>query len=468
MPTVTDGLVNLTSGMGTARDKAGQATYSPDLMSDLDLVNAYKASSLARRVVDMPAEDACRDWREWSADNAGVSLIEKSEKRLGLIRKLKRTAKFARLFGGAALLIGTGDTDPSKPLDPTRIGRNGLRYLTPLTMRDLSPGPLSDDFTTDAFGTPEYWTLNTAGQTGIRVHPSRLVILHGQEPLGDYDVTRYIGWGDSVLQGGLTAVKRVDEYAGNMLSLVYEAKIDVVKIPNLMENLATRGTDYSNELLRRLNLAAIAKGNNGMMVLDSLEEYNQKSASFGTLDTIADRFMQLCSAAFGIPVARLFGRSAAGLNATGESDDRAYYDRIRDMQADMENAMAVLDECLIRDALGDRPEDVFYNWRPLWQPTAKERAEVGKIVVDTIVALDNLDLLPGEALAKTAVAALTESGAFPGLEGAVDEFGGMDDQGSDPAENTAPVTIPDRAAYVSDSDLRRTLISALSDDDDDE
>lgn len=449
-----DGLVNLVSGMGTARDKAGQASYVQDYLTDQDFINAYKTSSLARRVVDMPAEDACREWREWSADTADTSLIEAEEKRLDIQSKAMRAQKFARLFGGCALLIGNGDADPSQPIDTARIGLGGLRYVTLLTMRDLSPGPLSQDFTSPSFGLPEYWTLNVAASAGIRVHPSRLVIFHGQEPLGDYDTVRFVGWGDSVLQGGLEAVRRVDEVAGNILSLVYEAKIDVVKIPDLMQNLVTRGTDYSTELLRRLTLAATAKGNNGMLILDALEAYDQKTASFGTLDTILDRFMQLTSAAHGIPMTLLFGMSPGGMNASGDADTRGYYDRVKVQQSlRMEPAMAVLDECLIRSALGQRPDEVHYNWRSLWQPSAKERAEVGKMLVDSLVALDGMEIVPAEAIAKAAVNALTESGAFPGLESAVDEYGEMEqdplprEERIDPPR-PAPAPVADNANVV--------------------
>ena len=427
MTQINDGLVNLVSGMGTSRDKAGQASYTVARLDDLQLVNAYKASSLARRVIDMPAEDACREWREWQADKDSIGIIEAEEKRLGVQRKILKAQKFARLFGGSALFIGTGDTDLTKPLRHDTIRKGGLRYLTMLTMRDLTPGPLSSDLTDEAFGLPRYWVLNTTGQTGLQVHPSRVVIFNGQEPLGDYDIATHTGWGSSVLDGGLDAVKRVDEIAGNILSLVYEAKVDVIKIPDFMRNLSTRGDEYAAEMIRRLTLAATGKGINGAMILDSLEEYEQKSASFGTLDTILDRFMQLTSAAHGIPMTLLFGMSPGGMNATGASDVRGYYDRIKVQQSlVMEPAMYVLDEVLIRSALGNRPDDLHYNWRSLWQPTDKERAEVGKLLVDALVALDGMEIVPGAAISKAAINALTESGAFPGLEAAVDEFGGAD------------------------------------------
>lgn len=432
MTEINDGLVNLVSGMGTGRDKAGQANYTVTNMDDLQLVSAYKASSLARRVVDMPAEDACREWREWQADKDAIAMIEAEEKRLGVQRKVLKAQKFARLFGGAALFIGTGEADLTKPLRPDTIRKGGLRYLTMLTMRDLTPGPLSSDLTDDAFGLPKYWTLNTRDKTGIKVHPSRVVIFNGQEPLGDYDIATHTGWGSSVLEGGLDSVTRVDEVAGNILSLVYEAKVDVIKIPDFMRNLATRGDEYAAEMIRRLKLAATGKGINGTMILDSLEEYEQKSASFGTLDTILDRFMQLTSAAHGIPMTLLFGMSPGGMNATGASDVRGYYDKIKVQQTlVMEPAMYILDEVLIRSALGQRPDDVHYNWRSLWQPTTKERAEVGKMLVDALVALDGMEIIAAEAISATAVNALTESGAFPGLEAAVEEY-------RQPRPNAAP------------------------------
>lgn len=427
MTTLNDGLVNLVSGLGTTRDKAGQSQYYVAPMSDQELVTAYYASALARRIVDMPAEDACREWREWSAETAEVGLIEAEEKRLGLQVKTLEAQRLARLFGGAALFIGTADIQGrnqdalQEPLRYDTIKRGGLRYVEVLTSRQLTPGPLSDKLGDGTFGKPEYWQLSTTSNAGLRIHPSRLSIFHGVEPLRDYSTGLMTGWGASVLQGGLDAIKRVDEAAGNVASLIFEAKVDVFGIPDLMLNLA-RGDEYTQELLKRLTLAATAKGINGMLIKDALETYEQKTASFGTLDTLIDRFMQLCSAAYGIPMTLLFGMSPGGLNASGASDTRGYYDAIRVHQTmRVEPATYGLDECLVRSALGARPDDVHYNWRSLWQPTAKEKAEVGKIIADTIVAMDGL--LADEVRASTAVNALTESGAFPGLEAAVLEYG---------------------------------------------
>ena len=47
---------------------------------------------------------------------------------------------------------------------------------------------------------------------------------------------------------------------------------------------------------------------------------------------------------------------------------------------------------------------------------------MGKVLADSAKVLFDMDILPQEALADTIVNTLTESGAFPGLEGNVKEF----------------------------------------------
>ena len=66
-------------------------------------------------------------------------------------------------------------------------------------------------------------------------------------------------------------------------------------------------------------------------------------------------------------------------------------------------------ECLIRSALGNRPPELHWTWRPLFQPTAKERADMGKVLADSAKVLYDMDILPQEALADTIVNTLTES-----------------------------------------------------------
>lgn len=420
---IIDGLVNLVAGLGTGRDKAAHGAYTMPVMDTAQALTAYKASSLVRRVVDLPAEDACREWREWQAESADITAIEAEENRLGVQGKAMEARRLARLFGGAALLIGDGTTTPDQPLDPAKIGKGGLKYLTVMARDDVSAGPIDRDPASENFGKPESWTITGDGGVPVIIHPSRLVLFHGISPLAGIRYDTSVGWGDSVLMGMLERLRAVDEVAANILSLVYEAKIDVIKVPDLMQNLAQRGNEYAGEVIRRMALANTAKGNSGALIIDALEEYEQKSASFGSLDSITDRFMQLAAAAAGIPMTLLFEQSPGGLNSTGEGEKQNYYNAIRVQQTlHMQPAMRVLDECLIRSALGARPGEVFFNWRPLGVPSAREKAETAKISADAMkIALD-MDAVSVEAAGRALINAFTEGGAFPGVEGYSDEF----------------------------------------------
>jgi hypothetical protein len=420
--TIMDGLRNIVANLGTDRDKAAHSYYYNTTIADDQLVAMYRTSAIARNVVDLPAEDATREWREWQADAEQITAIEAEEKRLGLQGKTMQNIKRARLFGGAAIYIGTRDLDASKPLDPARIGKGGLQYLAVLNRSEITAGAIQRDPRLPGFGKPVTYRMNPATGASVEIHPSRLVIAVGEE-VPDDRYSAHPGWGDSTLNATISAVRNLDATIANVASLVFEAKIDVIGINGFNEGLRSGGSEYEAVVIARTGLTARGKGINGALLMDSDDTYDQKTASFATLPDIIDRFMQMVAAAAGVPMTRLFGIAAAGMNATGAGDEKVYFDRVRVMQTlDLDPAMEILNECLIRSALGNRPPELHWTWRPLFQPTAKERADMGKVLVDSVKVLYDMDILPQEALADTIVNTLTESGAFPGLEGKVKEF----------------------------------------------
>jgi len=226
------------------------------------------------------------------------------------------------------------------------------------------------------------------------------------------------------------AVKNVDATMATVASLVYEAKVDTVGIPDFMHKLGEPG--YEQTMLKRWILAETGKGINGTLMHDAEEILGQKNPTFTGLPDVIDRFLQAVSGASDIPVTRLLGQSPAGMSSTGESDTRNYYDRISASQElEMTPAMFRLDECLIRSALGNRPEDIRYRWEGLWQSTDKERAEIGKLHADTMAVLVGTRLIPDEVLTDTTVNLMTESGAMPGMEHAMKEYTVTNPEGSD-------------------------------------
>lgn len=425
---ITDKLSNLVANLGTARDKASHSKYAAPVVTDADLINAYRGAWLPRKIVDIPALDACRKWRSWQADKEQITKIEAEEKRLGLQKKTMEALTKARLFGGAAIYIGTGDADPAQPMrDNAQV-----RHLTVLTRRQLTAGTLEINPESPRFNEPAYYTIANTAQT---VHPSRLVIFKGaQFPDEEMATALEYGWGDSVLTAMFEALLNADSTTANIASLTFEAKVDVIKIPDFMAGL--EDPNYERLVLDRLTLAAMAKGVNGALLLDSLEEYQQKSANFSSLKDILMAYMQIAAGAADIPMTRLLGQSPGGLQSTGDADTRNYYDKISASQElEMTPALELLDNMLIRQALGTRPPDVWYKWSSLWQTTDKEQSEIGKATAEMIKTLSDTKLIPEDALSSAAVTVLTERGVMPGLEQAVEDS--SMEIGSDPAEDGA-------------------------------
>lgn len=415
-----DSLQNLVAGLGTARDKASHSHYALPVMDDQQLLNAFRGSWTAQKGVSIPAVDACRNWRNWQADKAQIELIEAEEDRLNVKGKILEALLKARLFGGAAVFIGTGERDTASELKPDRVGKGGIKYLTVMTRRQLSATEIEQDPQSPRFGKPKAYRL--PGST-VEIHPSRLVIFVGvPHPDPELAIGTGFGWGDSVLLSAMPAVRHYDETVANVVSLVYEAKIDVINIPNLMSSMQDK--NYERLLLERLRLAGTAKGINGTLILDGQETHSSKSASFGTLPDVIAKTEQGVAGAFDIPGTRMFGQSSTGLGANGEENTRNYYDNVASRQKlEIKPAMSVLDECLIRSALGSRPKEIHYTWAPLWQATAKERADIGKTTADTIKALKDSGLFPEDALSTAAVNLLVELSVMPGLEAAIEKFG---------------------------------------------
>lgn len=428
-----DSLTSLVSRMGTERDKASTVFYTHPTMTDEQALAAYRGSWLPRKIIDIPALDSCRKWRDWQAKNADIELIEGEENRLNVKGKVLEALTKARLFGGAAIYIGTGDSNPEKPLDPERVGKAGLKYLTVLSRRDMTAGPIEQDVTSEYHGKPSYYEVTgTSGMQMVRIHPSRMVIFVGARQPDSLMMAGLLeGWGDSVLTATLDAIKNADSTAGNIASLVFEAKIDIIRIPDFMASLGNEV--YRSKIIERYTLANMSKGINGTLLLDKEEEYESKSATLAGLTDILMAFMQIVSGAADIPVTRLLGQSPAGMNATGASDMKNYHDRIQSIQQlEMTPAMHKMDECLIRSALGSRPAEIHYSWAPLEQMSEKERADIFKLNADAARAIvgsgTGQEIIARDAVSRALVNRLVEDGVLPGLEDAVDEFGEIGEQ----------------------------------------
>src|SRR5574341_752798 len=84
---VGDTLTNLVTGMGTSKDKATSTLFAFNALPKEQAEAAYRGDWMSRKVVDIPAYDATREWRTWQGDDKDIDAIEEVEKKFSLQRK---------------------------------------------------------------------------------------------------------------------------------------------------------------------------------------------------------------------------------------------------------------------------------------------------------------------------------------------------------------------------------------------
>lgn len=409
------GWTNTVTGLGDfARDKVMQAQFIDSLrIPDPELAALYHGNDLAARIVEFkPKEMFRRGYQlvipdpEDSGQNQYAEDAEAIEEYAAGIRVNEMFLDaliFGRLFGGTLLLIGADDgQDPEKPLNEERI--KSVKYLSMIDRRFLFAKTYYSDPFDPKFGEVEtYQVTNSFGdQQNSVVHESRVIRFDGA-PVDILKKRQLMGWTLSVLQRPYDVLRQFEQTFQAASNLLVDSSQAVFKLKGLIE-MISQGD--SQTLQTRMQLVDMTRSAARAVLLDAdSEDFRRESTSFAGIPDMIDRFMQrLASAADGgMPVTILFGRSPAGMNATGEADFRAFYDSIASEQKNrLQPLLLRLFKliCLAKDGPtgGKEPENgLEIHWNPLWQPTELEQAELeAKMATRDGIYIDKLVLLPEE------------------------------------------------------------------------
>jgi phage-related protein (TIGR01555 family) len=151
------------------------------------------------------------------------------------------------------------------------------------------------------------------------------------------------------------------------------------KIKDLAQLLAT--TEGKESIQRRVELMDLTRSVFRSQYFDTEEDFSRDDVNFSGVSEILYIIFMLISADTGYPITRLFGVSPGGMNATGESDMRNYYDAVRSEQ------IAVLLPILLRlvriISQWLNIEEPYIEFIPLQSMNEKERADLDKQKADT-------------------------------------------------------------------------------------
>jgi phage-related protein (TIGR01555 family) len=386
-----DGWSNVVTGLGSAADKRKYAKSEiGKIVSDDELESVFIDDGLGARIVTELPNDMFREGWDYSFPDLNDIEIKKVideyksvMENIGAVQKIKEAFYWARLYGGAIIVIGFLDgQDMDKPLNTKRIRSfDNLRVIDRKRI-DFAKIQFQLDPTMPRYGQPEcypvdYETESGAMQTKL-VHHTRVIEIHGVKvPPG---ATRILSreqryWGLSILQKVFDRLKAIGESEGNVAALIDEFSIGKFKLSNLADIISQ--PDGKELMQRRVELMDLVRSVFHSMYLDKDDDFVRENVSFTGIPEVMYIFMMLVSSCSGYPITRLFGVSPAGLNSTGESDMLNYYDQVRAEQvASLEPILLRLVRIISENKGLAEP---YFDWKPLKQKTDKEKSELEKL-----------------------------------------------------------------------------------------
>ena len=390
-----DGYSNSAAFLGDESPLLSSGTFvRSGLTSDPELLTAmYRESWLTKRIIDTPSEDMTRAWYRLSAvrEPEEIHALRRLEARHSVKQELTNALRWARLYGGSlALMVIRGEEDRlDRPLEQDLLLPDCFQGLLVLDRaQGIEPSAeLVADLDDPDFGLPEYYTVNleTEGYRTVRLHHSRVLRFVGRElPRGE--TIRENFWGASEMEHIRDELLKRSAASANIAQLIFQANITTLKMSDFGELLGTGTEEQRRNLEQAMGLENRFRTSFGIQLLSKDDCLENHAYSFAGLSEIYEQFMMDMAGAAEIPATRLFGRSPQGMNATGESDLKNYYDMIASLQERLlRPALEKLLPVMAVSCWGYVPENLEIVFEPVMTSSPAERAElVQKLSADVI------------------------------------------------------------------------------------
>ncbi|MBR5962238.1 MAG: DUF1073 domain-containing protein [Clostridia bacterium] len=390
-----DGYSNAAAFLGEDSPLLASGTFlRSGLTSDPELLTAmYRESWLTKRIIDTPSEDMTRAWYRLSSsvEPEDMHALRRLEARHSVKQELTNALRWARLYGGSlALMVIRGEEGRlDRPLEQEMLLPDCFQGLLVLDRaQGIEPSAeLVSDLDDPDFGLPEYYTVNleTENYRSVRLHHSRVLRFIGRElPRGE--TIRENFWGASEMEHIRDELLKRSAASANIAQLIFQANITTLKMSDFGELLGAGTEEQRKSVEYAMGMENRFRTSFGIQLLSRDDSLENHPYSFTGLSEIYEQFMMDMAGAAEIPATRLFGRSPQGMNATGESDLRNYYDMIASLQErQLRPALEKLLPVMAVSCWGYVPESLEIVFEPVMTSSPAERAElVQKLSGDVI------------------------------------------------------------------------------------
>ena len=343
------------------------------------LNSLYRDNWVVQNVVGLVVDDMLREWFQLKGNVTPEQqdAFYQVERKTKLRSSINEGLRWGRLYGGAAgLIMIKGQDDLSKPLDLDFIFPGSFEGIYILDRwQGITPniGLIFEG----GEPVPESYSITDAtGKTVVNVHHSRVVRFTGRD-LPYLEKVAEMYWGESEIEALYKDVVAHDNVSANMAALTFQANINTMEVKGLEQLLSMSSPDVQKRFWNVIQAQSVLRSNFGIQLVEEGNKITNTQYSFSGLQDIYESMcLNLCGASH-YPMTKLFGRSPSGMNATGESDLKNYYDYVDSQrEAKVRPVLQKLLPVLAMSAWGEIPDDLDFTFPPLWAPTATETAEI--------------------------------------------------------------------------------------------
>ncbi|MCI8921978.1 MAG: DUF1073 domain-containing protein [Acutalibacter sp.] len=266
------------------------------------------------------------------------------------------------------------------------------------------------------FGLPEYYTISSP-ENGIvaRVHHSRILRFTGRE-LPYLERLAELYWGESEVESLYQEVVKHDNVAANMAGLTFRANMDTMEVENLDQLFSLTSRQQQKRFWGVMQAQSVLRSNFGMQLVNKGDKITNTQYSFAGLQEVYDSMCLDLSGASRIPVTKLFGRSPAGMDATGESDMQNYYDYVDTLrEAKLRPVLEKVFPVLCMSVWGAVPEGVSFTFPSLWTPKPLDIAEIALKKAQAVRDMFQAGLLGADTAQKELKKLSGETGMFDSI-----------------------------------------------------
>lgn len=418
-----DSFQNFLFNLGVGTDNPTSAAsygFNPITRNHILLEWVHRGSWLGGVAVDLVADDMTK---------GGIDLLstmppDDAEKlqnafiRVGLWEGINELVKWSRLYGGAIAVALIDGQDTSTPLRARTVGKKQFKGLLVLDRWMLEPS--LSDLVTDfgpSLGLPKYYRVmqGAPALSGAIIHYSRVLRMDGIK-LPFYQRLTENLWGLSVLERLYDRMIAFDSATQGASQLVYKSYLRYVKIKDFREAVQAGG-DAANGVIKYLDMMRRFQGIEGLTVLDAEDDFGvQQTSAFGGLSDALQQFGQQLSGALQIPLVRLFGQSPAGLNSSGDSDLRTYYDGINQQQErTLRPPFGWLLPVIAQSEGILLPDNFNYRFKSLWQMTPEQNANIAATRTSAVMQAEQSGAISPQVVLKELRQIGRDTGTFTNI-----------------------------------------------------